>query len=315
MSSSPPASSQQKHEMTVSEDGWRPDPNPGYASKPKPRASKSSQLQKPQASRPAITAQSSQLPPGLEKLKPREVEEDEDLRSDEEEGPVKTVQSDKPLTKPKPFKQVMTIGTYVSAPQEHLLLLKDPSSARAADVDRIYRSLGGVLSLGPNGEAPGFEQHLDRCFVGPEARAVLMARLDAAFAAAGSVGADTKLSLDLGELETLVGAASLAAMRESFAAPIDKVKMRRVCVPAGAEHRSNELIDFHFDSFSKTMGIALNDASEYSGSRLTFALPGTGELVQPERRAGTATIHTNRVAHGVTPLIDGVRYGLFLLSR
>ena len=35
-------------------------------------------------------------------------------------------------------------------------------------------------------------------------------------------------------------------------------------------------------------------------------------FVIPTRPAGTATIHTDRIAHGVTALTGGVRYGLFL---
>jgi hypothetical protein len=58
------------------------------------------------------------------------------------------------------------------------------------------------------------------------------------------------------------------------------------------------------------MQIALNSDEEYDGGRLVFA---TSEgFVVPERRAGSATIHTCALAHGVTALTRGVRYGLFL---
>jgi hypothetical protein len=58
------------------------------------------------------------------------------------------------------------------------------------------------------------------------------------------------------------------------------------------------------------MQIALNSDEEYDGGRLVFA---TSEgFVVPKRRAGSATIHTCSLAHGVTALTRGVRYGLFL---
>ena len=41
-----------------------------------------------------------------------------------------------------------------------------------------------------------------------------------------------------------------------------------------------------------------------------FATP-TG-FVLPARPAGSATIHTSTIVHGVTALLSGVRYGLFL---
>ena len=59
------------------------------------------------------------------------------------------------------------------------------------------------------------------------------------------------------------------------------------------------------------MQIALNDETEYEGGRLVFATASFG-FDQPSRPAGSAVIHTDRVAHGVTALRSGVRYSLFL---
>ena len=57
----------------------------------------------------------------------------------------------------------------------------------------------------------------------------------------------------------------------------------------------------------------LNGEASYEGGRLVFA---TSEgLVAPPRPAGSATVHDHRVAHGVTKLTAGVRYGLFFLRR
>ena len=62
-----------------------------------------------------------------------------------------------------------------------------------------------------------------------------------------------------------------------------------------------------------SMQVVLNDESEYDGGRLVFA---TDEgLVCPSRKAGSATLHDNTIAHGVSLHTRGVRYSLFLLQR
>ena len=58
------------------------------------------------------------------------------------------------------------------------------------------------------------------------------------------------------------------------------------------------------------MQIPLNDDSEYSGGRLVY-ITSKGFLV-PRRLAGSATIHTTGIVHGVSTLYSGVRYGLFM---
>jgi hypothetical protein len=56
--------------------------------------------------------------------------------------------------------------------------------------------------------------------------------------------------------------------------------------------------------------VALNGDDEYSGGRLVFATAAGFEV--PTRAAGSATIHTHGVVHGVTSLTSGVRYSLFV---
>jgi hypothetical protein len=34
----------------------------------------------------------------------------------------------------------------------------------------------------------------------------------------------------------------------------------------------------------------------------------------PARAVGSATVHNHRIVHGVTPLLGGVRYSLFLMQ-
>lgn len=63
----------------------------------------------------------------------------------------------------------------------------------------------------------------------------------------------------------------------------------------------------------KTLQLALNNDSDYEGGRLMYATQA--KLHVPARNKGTVTIHDNTIAHGVTKLESGVRYGLFLLKK
>ena len=63
----------------------------------------------------------------------------------------------------------------------------------------------------------------------------------------------------------------------------------------------------------RTLQVALNGDDEYEGGRLVFATNGT--LIAPERSEGTVTIHQNDIAHGVSLLESGIRYGLFFLQK
>ena len=58
------------------------------------------------------------------------------------------------------------------------------------------------------------------------------------------------------------------------------------------------------------MHVALGDEGEYDGGRLVFASRAGFEV--PRRPAGSATIHTHAMVHGVTTLRSGTRYSLFL---
>jgi hypothetical protein len=67
------------------------------------------------------------------------------------------------------------------------------------------------------------------------------------------------------------------------------------------------------------MQVPLNEATEFQGGRLVFALSldgskrGDGTLLVAPREVGGCSIHDNTVVHGVTELWGGVRYGLFFL--
>jgi hypothetical protein len=72
-------------------------------------------------------------------------------------------------------------------------------------------------------------------------------------------------------------------------------------------------INMHVDKSLQTMQVALNDDSSYEGGRLVFACEG--KIVTPQRLAGCITVHDNSIAHGVTELKAGVRYGLFFIKN
>ena len=78
----------------------------------------------------------------------------------------------------------------------------------------------------------------------------------------------------------------------------------------GKQGPQDKVITFHTDCSLRTMHVALNDESEYSGGRPVFATASGFE--QPPRPVGSAVIHSDRVAHGVTAMRHGVRYSLFL---
>ena len=71
-------------------------------------------------------------------------------------------------------------------------------------------------------------------------------------------------------------------------------------------------INFHIGNSHKTLQLSLNNDSEYKGGKLIYLSQGNIEI--PIRMAGTINIHDNTIVHGVSRLLDGVRYGLFFLK-
>lgn len=74
-------------------------------------------------------------------------------------------------------------------------------------------------------------------------------------------------------------------------------------------------IAFHCDGgyARDTVQITLNDDSEYEGGRLVFYSPDVG-LQMHKRPAGTFTKHPPKAMHGVTRLVSGKRYSLFVVD-
>ena len=148
----------------------------------------------------------------------------------------------------------------------------------------------------------------DLVLLSPIERAALTDWLDAEHSAAAANSgfeADLRRTISTAELTSLVGAAAVGRLGAAFGPPHNLIKLRRV------QERDGGFVEFHTDNHSRrTMQVALNGDAEYRGGRLVFAT-GAGFVI-PTRPAGTATIHTDRIAHGVTALTGGVRYGLFL---
>jgi hypothetical protein len=123
--------------------------------------------------------------------------------------------------------------------------------------------------------------------------------------------ADLKIELTTQELQTLLGGETMHTLLEAFgkSPAVDMIKLRRV-LP------SDKCIKFHNDkTHTKTLQVPLNCEQDYTGGRLVFVNEQASRLEAPHRPAGSVTIHDNSIVHGVTPLTQGVRYGLFLLSH
>lgn len=59
------------------------------------------------------------------------------------------------------------------------------------------------------------------------------------------------------------------------------------------------------------MQILLN--SEFEGCNIYYI--NKHGINMPKREEGSITIHNNTILHGVTPMIRGIRYSLFLLRE
>lgn len=122
--------------------------------------------------------------------------------------------------------------------------------------------------------------------------------------------ADLILPLSHAQLLVLVGeevVGRLEVIFGRFGCDDYNMVVRRV-EPVG----NGRCINFHTDVTRRTMQVVLNDESEYDGGRLVYA---TDEgLLWPNRKAGSAILHDDSIAHGVSMHLRDVRYGLFFLQ-
>ena len=108
------------------------------------------------------------------------------------------------------------------------------------------------------------------------------------------------------KLIELIGIDAVSQILKQINHLFNRIVLRR-CSEKG------KCIKFHCDHSLQTMQIPLNDENEYIGGKLCFVM--NEKLFYPKRLAGSATIHRNNIAHAVTTLRAGVRYGLFLLNE
>ena len=121
---------------------------------------------------------------------------------------------------------------------------------------------------------------------------------------------DVKVEISLAELARLVGMSQQQRLIGVFESSppqsrVSTVTLRRVRASGGGM-----MIGFHTDVSYKTMQVPLNQQAEYRGGRVVYARPDG--FVCPDRPPGSYTIHDARVLHGVTRLVSGERYSLFL---
>ena len=159
---------------------------------------------------------------------------------------------------------------------------------------------------GFEGVAPYFRSDPAAGLLSAAQRAALRSRLDRGAAVDGA--------LDFNELltrrEALSGlgakvCASLEALFASHGGRVDAVALRRSAAVG-------QCIRFHADENFMTLRVCLND--DFDGGDLVY-LADECALVKPQRLAGSYTVHNDRVVHGVSTLVRGVRYALLLLMR
>tara|TARA_B110000285_G_scaffold230409_1_gene296971 strand:+ start:260 stop:1078 length:819 start_codon:yes stop_codon:yes gene_type:complete len=115
---------------------------------------------------------------------------------------------------------------------------------------------------------------------------------------------DYKLNIDDNKLKEIIGARSYNKLIKLYDGEHNTIYIRRV-------KGNNSMIDFHKDYSTKTLKIPLNKESDYKGGDLIYLT--NGKINKPEQKIGSMTIHTNDIVHGVSPIVSGIRYSLFVL--
>ncbi|KAJ1467630.1 hypothetical protein T484DRAFT_1986037 [Baffinella frigidus] len=116
-----------------------------------------------------------------------------------------------------------------------------------------------------------------------------------------------RLNGDIGEWGEHADAVGTRFLKGDAASPDDARAILR-----GLGVKAHRMFESCSDAGLDTLKVALNDEEDCSGGRLVFA---TDEgLLVPSRTAGSATLHDNTIAHGVSLHTRGVRYGLFFLE-
>jgi hypothetical protein len=200
-------------------------------------------------------------------------------------------------------------GAHALSPGTEFLMGARPA-ATLVEAQTLASRLGGRADA-------TLRSYPDQVLIGAKGRRQLKSMLDREHglrAACGKHVHDLKLTLTRDELLQMISNSELADIEALHCAAsaagdsFNQIKLRRVGAKPG------ECIPFHTDVGSTlTMQVPLNDDSEYDGGRLMFAT--ASGMLQPARPAGSATIHESHIVHGVSQMLGGVRYGLFLLRN
>uniref|UniRef100_A0A7S1NCD3 Prolyl 4-hydroxylase alpha subunit Fe(2+) 2OG dioxygenase domain-containing protein n=1 Tax=Eutreptiella gymnastica TaxID=73025 RepID=A0A7S1NCD3_9EUGL len=129
--------------------------------------------------------------------------------------------------------------------------------------------------------------------------------MESAYQDSRSCNHDFQLEILPSELVALIGDAPADHLHRLFGERVDVIKMRRV-------QAKGQCINFHIDHAARTMQVPLNPEEQYKGGRLLW-ITERG-LVRPPRPAGSASIHTQGIVHGVSTMEEGIRCGLFFLQ-
>ena len=201
----------------------------------------------------------------------------------------------------------------------------DPGLCSPDEAGRMEQHLGADPTATFQSYGPGL--------VGAEGMAALKRAVDNARAASATPSSrDYKLNLSSAQLEQHVGANAASLVASLINNEHNQIVVRRADANAVGASESKH-INFHTDASLRTLQVPLNNqgrrSGEYGGGSLVFCVRqqspaphsddrvgcyGDAKLVAPQRPAGSATVHDNRIAHGVTAHTSGVRYGLFLIK-
>ncbi len=124
--------------------------------------------------------------------------------------------------------------------------------------------------------------------------------------AIGSCETDFKLLLSPAQLLNIIGPIGYDMMLAALGCSVpDAIAIRRT-------EATGRFIAFHTDHAARTVQVPLSDDASCIGGRLLFACTD-GQLLTAKRRQGCLLAHDGDVVHGVTRLIQGVRFGLYAL--
>jgi len=179
-----------------------------------------------------------------------------------------------------------------------------PCLLRAEALD-IAGSLGGSVDatyIASDTSPLSYEQR-QRCIEILDERAAVVSSHDRV----PEIVTDLKVDLTQVEIAALLGPETTSKLQ---ALHPDRDRTRLLLRRSQAYGRC---ICFHTDCGSKhTVQVALNGDDEYKGGRLCYITARGLEV--PRRPAGFVTIHDDTITHGVSRLISGARYGLFVLD-